>query len=436
MILCGLGTRLPRSKGNASSPTSPQELPILLEHNILNMPTRQTKTIFTLIIIIGGLFSACNMSQGTAIPTLEPGGVYTLAAHTVSAQLTLAAGGTPSPPDEAFPAPTQIIEPIGTPSPVDELAENLSLPETDTPSAERLYDHLTFIEDVTYPDGADVSPGMLFTKTWRVQNTGTHAWTSGYSLVFEGGEAMGATASLQFTKNVVEPGEIIDISVDLIAPEVIGTYQGYWMLRNLEGKLFGAGDLSQPFWVKIDVVKGLDVAFDFNAYADEAEWGVGSVPVDFDTLGTDELTFGPPPEPGVAFVDLQNNLDLEDGRLSSWVLETYPAPGTGNYLVGKYPPHTVNAGENLTGRVGLLANSDGSCGAGDVKFQVNYTVDDNLSTMKTLWGHQDNCDGKLHDFEVDLSDLAGQEVDFYLLVIAAASTDENYAIWDSLIVKR
>lgn len=370
------------------------------------------------------------------MPTLKPGAVYTLAAQTVSAQLTLSADGTPQTGADSAQSPTKTLAPSPTPVPDNVLTQNAPPPE-DTPSpGEELYDHLTFLEDVTYPDGADVPPGATFTKTWRLKNTGTHTWTPGYSLVFEHGDAMGAPASLQFTADVVEPGEIIDVSVDLIAPENLGTYQGYWMLRNLEGELFGSGDLSEPFWVKVDVVTGLDVAFDFNAYADEATWGTGTTPLDFTAPDEDALAFGPSTEVGDAFVDLRNNLNLENGRKSDWVLETYPSPGVNKYLFGKYPTYTINAGEYLTGKVGLLANPGGSCSNGDVRFQVKYTVNDDLSSMETLWEEDKTCDGMLHDFQVDLSDLEDQEIQFYIVVIANTSTEENHAIWDSLAVKR
>ncbi len=398
------------------------------------MPIRQLQKITFASIIIAGLFSACNMSQGTSMPTLEPGAIYTLAAQTVSAQLTLAAGGTPQPPGET--SPTKTLEPSSTPTSADAAQTNPAPPGATPAPGEGLYDHLTFIEDITYPDGAGVSPGETFTKTWRLQNTGTHTWTPGYSLVFDHGDDMGVTASIQFTTKVVEPGEIIDISVELTAPETIGTYQGYWMLRNLEGKLFGCGDTSQPFWVKVDVVTGLDVAFDFNAYADEAAWGTGTTPVGFAGPGTAPLTLGPPANSGDAFADLRNAQTLENGRVSDWVLETYPPPGAASYLIGKYPSYTVNSGEYLKGRVGLVTNPDGSCGNGDLQFQINYTVNEELSSMKPLWEHQETCDGTLHDFQVDLSDLAGKEVQFYLLVIANTSSEDNYAIWDSLAVKR
>jgi hypothetical protein len=53
---------------------------------------------------------------------------------------------------------------------------------------------------------------------------------------------------------VVEPGEVIDISVDMKAPLLEGSYEGYWKLRNDEGGFFGIGESGNlSIWVSIEV---------------------------------------------------------------------------------------------------------------------------------------------------------------------------------------
>ncbi len=53
---------------------------------------------------------------------------------------------------------------------------------------------------------------------------------------------------------IVPPGDKVNLAVDMIAPILPGTYQGFWRLRNSEGVLFGIGpDGDQSFWVKIVV---------------------------------------------------------------------------------------------------------------------------------------------------------------------------------------
>ncbi|MCK5054502.1 MAG: hypothetical protein KAR65_09495, partial [Anaerolineales bacterium] len=67
------------------------------------------------------------------------------------------------------------------------------------------------------------------------------------------GDHMSAASAVALTGSVM-PGQIVDFSIDMVAPVDPGTYQGYWMLRNGEDVLFGlgaGGDVA--FWVKIVV---------------------------------------------------------------------------------------------------------------------------------------------------------------------------------------
>jgi hypothetical protein len=47
-----------------------------------------------------------------------------------------------------------------------------------------------FISDLTVPDGTSYTVGTAFTKTWRLMNVGSCAWTTSYSLVFFNGESL------------------------------------------------------------------------------------------------------------------------------------------------------------------------------------------------------------------------------------------------------
>jgi hypothetical protein len=110
-----------------------------------------------------------------------------------------------------------------------------------------------FVSDVSYPDGADVEPGDSFTKTWRLRNNGSCTWTSSYALVFDHGDGMNGPAAVPLA-GAVPPGGTVDLSVNLQAPNSPGTYQGYWLLRNNSGVLFGIGASGNTaFWVKIEV---------------------------------------------------------------------------------------------------------------------------------------------------------------------------------------
>ncbi len=128
---------------------------------------------------------------------------------------------------------------------------------TATQPAGSCTDLLKFVEDVTVPDNTELLPGEDFTKTWRLQNTGTCTWTSAYSLVFASGDQMNGTSPSPLVGSTA-PGSTLDVSVNLKAPGTVGTYQGNWMLKNPSGTNFGSGaNATQPFYVLINVVEGV-----------------------------------------------------------------------------------------------------------------------------------------------------------------------------------
>lgn len=105
---------------------------------------------------------------------------------------------------------------------------------------------MTFVADVTVKDGTTFKQGERFRKTWRVYNNGSCAWNPSYSFVFVSGSSMGGNAvSIPTT---VKPGQTIDISVDLTAPNADGSYTGYWQMRSPYGQNFG-----QTVYTKINV---------------------------------------------------------------------------------------------------------------------------------------------------------------------------------------
>src|SRR5512140_1636519 len=57
-----------------------------------------------------------------------------------------------------------------------------------------------FVADVTVPDGAYITPGATFTKTWRIKNVGTCSWNTNYSLIFVSGERMNGSSPIYFPK--------------------------------------------------------------------------------------------------------------------------------------------------------------------------------------------------------------------------------------------
>ncbi len=127
----------------------------------------------------------------------------------------------------------------------------LPLPAGEAGASKGCVDSAEFIADVTVLDGEVLPPGIVFTKTWRLENAGTCTWNSDYSLVFVSGDQMGAPAAIPLPGEVV-PTDTIDLSVQLVAPDQDDTYRGDWALRNDVGEIFGIpGNLE--FWVLIEV---------------------------------------------------------------------------------------------------------------------------------------------------------------------------------------
>ncbi len=118
-----------------------------------------------------------------------------------------------------------------------------------------LDDGATFLGDVTIPDGTNLEEGESFVKTWRFRNSGESTWTTDYDLVFDKGDQMGGPDALALTQEI-EPGQTVEISVELTAPDEAGRYTGYWMLRNAAGVIFGQGPDSELLaYVDINVIE-------------------------------------------------------------------------------------------------------------------------------------------------------------------------------------
>lgn len=211
---------------------------------------RNLYRLFTLSLLLAIALAGCNLPRNDA--SAEPD--VTQAYQTVSARLTEAA--TLTPPATATLPPT--ATPANATATGQATAATPTNRATNAPTSQtRLCDQAApgVPIDVTVPDDTQMKPGENFTKTWRLQNTGTCTWTRAYSLAVFSGDAMNAPTSVPMPSEVA-PGASVDISVDLTAPATAGTYQGNWKLRNQDGAWFGIGPGgSSPFWVRI-VVSG------------------------------------------------------------------------------------------------------------------------------------------------------------------------------------
>ncbi|MFZ1041223.1 MAG: NBR1-Ig-like domain-containing protein [Anaerolineales bacterium] len=97
-----------------------------------------------------------------------------------------------------------------------------------------------FVQDVTIPDGTVETAGTVFTKIWRMQNTGTCTWGAGFKFVFASGSKMdGEDFTINLSKDFVAAGSTKDFGIKLIAPSVPNTYTGCWKMQTDQGYWFG-----------------------------------------------------------------------------------------------------------------------------------------------------------------------------------------------------
>lgn len=115
-----------------------------------------------------------------------------------------------------------------------------------TEPAPACIDGMAFIADLTYDDQnmanpPVLQPGQPFRKGWRVRNSGTCTWTTTYTFSYDGGNSPLAQmgGQTQVIAQPVVPGQTVDFYVDLVAPTMPGTYQGFWRMRNDRGVGFG-----------------------------------------------------------------------------------------------------------------------------------------------------------------------------------------------------
>lgn len=381
--------------------------------------------IFLSVILILSL-TACGLPS-KATPT-SVNYIQTAAAGTVIAQLTQAVTtgmvepiSTVTPQlSTSIPANTAVFFPTATLTPIPTNASIVSSPaatQTVTPC-----DRVKFLKDITYPDDTEISLGDTFVKTWRLKNTGSCTWNSSYSIVFDKGDAMlpsGSQSSFQLTTGTVAPGQEIDISITLQAPDKTGTYEGFWKLRNGNGVLFGIGEQAEKaFWVKVKAIDkatptvSAKVQFDFISKGPSAEWHNATVILPWGDPGDDT--------PGV--VDTLDNVKLNDDKSYARILATYPQKITDGVIFGIYPSYTVQDKDHFKTSLGFRA----PCGEGNVKFQLKYREG---GSEVSLGEWVKSCNDELREIDIDLTSLKGKNIQFILLASANGIFDEDKAVW-------
>jgi hypothetical protein len=372
---------------------------------------RLTIKLISLGAVLSLLLAACNMPKATpdAAATIQ-------AVYTSQAQMA----GTLQVPTATLGNPPTIVFPTLQPATVMP-TQTQSAPTALPPAPRTTYcDWAAYVKDVTVPDGTIFAPGTQFTKTWRLQNIGTCSWTPSYALVYTSGAQMSGPAIAALTGNV-NPGQTVDVSVNLTAPSSEGTYQGYWMLRNASGTYFGLGGTAKnAFYVDIKVVGGMTNLFDFASRYCEADW----------VSGAGDLHCGYTNEKK-GYGMLVDKPQMEDGRKYNGLgVLMVPENVTNGYIKGIYPAFLVQKGDRFRAYINCEYQSNGC----NVVFRLDYQIGNNQP--QTIWQFTEAYEGQYYTVDTDLSPLAGHQVRFILTVLANGSPANDRALWVAPRIER
>jgi hypothetical protein len=188
--------------------------------------------------------AACSPTVPTSTPTLDLNPIRTEVAATVFAQVTRDLALTPS--ITPLPSPTATIPPTITPSLTGSptLSETLTL-SSGTPTAVTVNQAQWVAQSIA--DDTIFKPGEAFTITWTLKNTGTSSWTTGYLLRFFAGNTFAAPKEIPISREV-PPGGEIDISIQMKAPTIPGSYRTDWVMSTENRANF-----KEPVYLKIKV---------------------------------------------------------------------------------------------------------------------------------------------------------------------------------------
>lgn len=234
------------------------------------------KSTLVFLLITTLTLAACN-AGATPAPTIDINAINTAAFTTALAQISgqqtqtalAAPSATPLPTNTPLSQPTAALPTAAGALPTGNAAALPTVSFNTTPNTTPLVgftplagapagsgssgasvcNSLTYVADLTYPDGSVFDGGEDFEKTWQVKNSGTCKWDEGYKLVFmEGDEELDPVDVRLKSDTFVNAGATAELSVDLTAPLAAGTYRGTWKMQNDVGEIFG-----DPLTVSIEV---------------------------------------------------------------------------------------------------------------------------------------------------------------------------------------
>lgn len=157
----------------------------------------------------------------------------------------------------ALPEPQISLQPASL-VPPSETSTSVSialLPDSDaTATPATISANKAVLSSETIPDGTAMQKNQIFTKTWVLKNVGTETWDESYSLELLSGKSsslMNAPLQVVFGKPV-KPGDSIELSIDLIAPEADGNYIVTYRVLDGNGSNVAIGQ-GNELWLSIAI---------------------------------------------------------------------------------------------------------------------------------------------------------------------------------------
>lgn len=204
------------------------------------MTVQRKFSSIAVLSIVAFILSACGSGQSESV-------IATKVAMTVQAEHTKAAAVSTPTQMIALPSMPALatLPPLATQAP----------PTAPVPGASDLCTAKASFVSETVPDGTITTAGAVFTKIWRIKNTGTCPWTSSWQWVYISGDLLGGAYYYNFPSPAA-PGDTVDVPVVFTAPADGGSYRGYWKIKSPWGLVFGDSDSGNAFWVDILVGSG------------------------------------------------------------------------------------------------------------------------------------------------------------------------------------
>ncbi len=203
----------------------------------MTVPKKYSLIVFLSIVAL--ILTACGAKSNETV-------IATSVAMTVQAEHTQEAQSTPT----AAPVAALTLPPVPS---LPAGATNAPPTAPSGTSGQLCTADATFVSE-TIPDGTITNAGAVFTKTWRIKNTGTCPWNNTWQFVYTTGDLMGG-AMYYNLPGVVMPGDTLSMPVVFTAPADNGSYRGYWKIKSPWGALIGDSS-GNAFWVDIVVGSG------------------------------------------------------------------------------------------------------------------------------------------------------------------------------------